>query len=62
MSNNIVTPNGDITDSMLMESGAPTQQAVTSTESGGKNGRIALQILGKNLYAQVYETVRDFPK
>lgn len=49
MSNKMVNPKGDITESMLMARGAPTQQAVTMTESGGKNGRIALQILGKNL-------------
>lgn len=49
MSNKMATPKGDITDSMLMASGAPTQKAVTSTESGGKNGRIALEKLGKNL-------------
>lgn len=62
MSNKIVSPKGDITDSMLMASGAPTQQAVTSTESGGKNGRIALQMRGKNLYAQIYETGKGFSK
>lgn len=42
-------PNGDITELMLIASGAPTQQAVTNTESGGKKGRMASQILGKNL-------------
>lgn len=42
-------PKGDMTAWMLIASGAPTQQAVTNTESGGKKGRIASQILGKNL-------------
>lgn len=43
------TPKGDKTEFMLMASGAPTQKAVTNTDSGGKNGRIASQIRGKNL-------------
>lgn len=47
--NKMVTPKGDKTDSMLRASGAPTQRAVTKTDSGGKNGRIAPQIMGKNL-------------
>lgn len=48
-SNKIVTPKGDLTDSMLIARGAPTHRAVTNTDSGGKNGRIALQTRGKNL-------------
>ena len=48
-SNKMVAPKGDRTDLMLIASGAPTHRAVTNTDSGGKNGRIALQILGKNL-------------
>lgn len=43
------SPKGDMTELMLIASGAPTQQAVTSTESGGKKGRMASQSLGKNL-------------
>lgn len=43
----MATPKGDLTDSMLIASGAPTQRAVTNTDSGGKNGLIALQIRGK---------------
>ena len=43
MSNKTVNPKGDNTDSMLRASGAPTQRAVTNTDNGGKNGRIALQ-------------------
>jgi len=31
---------------MLRASGAPAERAATDTDSGGKNGRIALQILG----------------
>lgn len=42
-------PKGDMTELMLIASGAPTQQAVTNTESGGKKGRMASQILGENL-------------
>lgn len=57
--NKMVTPKGDNTDSMLRASGAPTQRAVTTTDSGGKNGRIAPQIAGKNLSAQIEETVMD---
>lgn len=34
---------------MLMASGAPTQRAVTNTDNGGKNGRIASLSRGKNL-------------
>jgi hypothetical protein len=49
----MVAPKGDRTDLMLMASGAPTQRAVTNTDSGGNNGRIALQIRGKNLSAQI---------
>lgn len=37
---------------MLMASGAPTQSAVTNTDSGGKNGRIALLRRGKSLKVQ----------
>lgn len=47
--NKTVNPKGDTTDSMLRASGAPTHRAVTKTDSGGKNGRIAPQIVGKNL-------------
>lgn len=49
MSSNMENPKGDMTAWMLIANGAPTQQAVTNTESGGKKGRIASQILGKNL-------------
>lgn len=49
MSNKMVAPKGDRTDLMLIASGAPTQRDVTNTDSGGKYGRIALQILGKKL-------------
>lgn len=49
----MVSPKGDVTDSMLMASGAPTQQAVTNTDNGGKNGRIASHIRGKNLKAKL---------
>ena len=42
-------PKGDKTESMLMARGAPTHREVTRTDNGGKNGRIALEILGKNL-------------
>ena len=52
MSIETVTPKGDKTDSTLIASGDPTQQAVTSTDSGGRNGRIALQIRGRNLWKQ----------
>lgn len=45
----MVAPKGDTTDLTFIASGAPTQQAVTSTESGGRNGLIALAIQGKNL-------------
>lgn len=34
---------------MLRASGAPAERAAINTDSGGKNGRIALQIQGKNL-------------
>ena len=53
MSKKMVAPKGDRTDLMLIASGAPTQRVVTNTDSGGKNGRIELEILGKNLYAQI---------
>lgn len=53
MSNDIVTPKGDITESTLMASGAPTQHAVTRTDKGGKNGRMALEIRGKSLHMQI---------
>ena len=52
MSIETVTPKGDKTDSTLIASGDPTQQAVTSTDSGGRNGRLALQIRGRNLWKQ----------
>lgn len=42
-------PKGDKTESMLIASGAPTQRAVTNTESGGSRGRIPPQTRGKNL-------------
>lgn len=42
-------PKGDKTESMLMARGAPTHKEVTKTDNGGKKGRIALEILGKNL-------------
>jgi hypothetical protein len=35
---NEVIPKGDITGSTLIAGGASTQQAVTSTDTGGKNG------------------------
>ena len=53
MSKKMVAPKGDRTDLMLIASWAPTQRVVTNTDSGGKNGRIELEILGKNLYAQI---------
>lgn len=56
MRNKTVTPKGDKTDSMLIASGAPTQRAVTNTDSGGKNGRIASQSRGKNLRMQLCKT------
>lgn len=34
---------------MLIARGAPTHREVTKTDNGGKKGRIALEILGKNL-------------
>ncbi|CAI9772504.1 unnamed protein product [Fraxinus pennsylvanica] len=46
-------PKGDMTDFMLIATGAPTQIAVTNTESGGRSGRMTLHIRGKNLYTQV---------
>lgn len=52
----MVSPKGDKTDSMLIASGAPTQRAVTNTDSGGKNGRIASQSRGKNLRMQLCKT------
>jgi hypothetical protein len=52
----MVTPKGDITESTLIASGAPTQQAVTSTDSGGKNGRITPEICGNNLLLQINKT------
>jgi len=54
--NNEVIPKGDITGSTLIAGGAPTQQAVTSTDSGGKNGWIAVDKCGNNLQAQVNKT------
>lgn len=49
MSNETVKPKGDKTELMLIASGAPTQKAVSSTESGGKNGLMASQRRGNNL-------------
>lgn len=49
MSNRTVIPKGDITDSIFIARGEPTQRAVTNTDSGGNNGLITLQIEGKNL-------------
>lgn len=54
----MVTPKGDKTESTLIASGAPMQRAVTSTDSGGKNGRIALEIQGKSLQVQTYKTAK----
>lgn len=56
----MVNPKGDRTDSMLMASGAPTQHAVTNTDSGGKNGRIALHTWGRNLKAKSCPTYQKF--
>lgn len=58
----MVNPKGDRTDSMLMASGAPTQHAVTNTDSGGKNGRIALHIWGRNLNTKLCTTCQKFLK
>ena len=52
----MVSPKGDKTDSMFIASGAPTQRAVTNTDSGGKNGRIASQSRGNNLRKSLYKT------
>lgn len=49
MSDKIVRPNGDTIESTFIAKGAPTQRAVTKTESAGRKGLIALQIQGKNL-------------
>lgn len=49
MSNKIMRPNGDTIESTFIARGAPTQRAVTKTESAGSKGLIALQIHGKNL-------------
>lgn len=48
-SNNMVAPNGDMTEFMFNASGAPTQQAVSRTDKIGRNGRIALDTFGNNL-------------
>jgi len=48
MSNKIIKPNEDMMESTFIARGAPTHRAVTKTESGGKSGRMALQIQGKN--------------
>lgn len=45
----MVTPKGDITASILIARGAPTQRDVTKTDSGGRKGRIALQNFGNSL-------------
>ena len=42
-------PKGDIIDSMFIASGAPIQKKFTTSAIGGKNGRMALEIPGKNL-------------
>jgi len=47
--NKIATPKEDFIVSTLKASGAPAQIAATNTDRGGKNGRITLQIRGKNL-------------
>lgn len=49
MSNKTVMPKGERTELTLMASGAPTHNAVSRTESGGRKGRIALEIRGNSL-------------
>ncbi|KAH0974814.1 hypothetical protein GBA52_016713 [Prunus armeniaca] len=58
----MVSPKGDITDSMLTATGAPTQQAVTNTDNRGKNGQIASRIWGKNLKVKLHKTSQNLYK
>lgn len=43
-------PKADKTEFMFIARGAPTHSDVTTTDKGGKKGRMALEIFGKNLY------------
>jgi hypothetical protein len=47
----MANPNGDKTALIFIANGEPTHKAVTNTDKGGMNGRIAAQSLGRKLHS-----------